>query len=511
MIGKLYVLLLLLISLAAAVPEVLAFSRDSLVWKKCTGCHEAVGGKIPKVEDVRTTPEEWSVIVDRMSRLYGMSLTPSDMDMLLKELCSTQILTPEELDKVSYLNLYNNPQTVEQPAGADQEKMFAACVRCHSAGKIFSYRMTGERWAGLREFHLYQVPTVLYQMREMRWMDESATVLASLAKTLPYGKAWQAPAATPAGTYVVLGYEPGKGNYRGQATIKAGGGSDYTVSGTLSYDDGTSENFRGDGTLYGGHAFRTRLTDNGMKTYGAYAFTNGELKGEHHYPAPDFRTSSSTWYPPTGKARVLKVTPAYLLTGETTTLRLEGIKLPNVKARDIHFSDNAVKIVSAKSISSEAIEVVAVYKGTGTRKSGVRVSGLADVPVILAAQIDKITITPELGRARIAGGKNFPPEGVQFEALACAGDVVLGPVPATFKLTAQNKRPNDDDLFWIGNITSRGKYIPIGSFAPIASREFHKEATGLVNVEAEYKRGDRSYSAKGMLAVALPDFVPRIK
>jgi hypothetical protein len=154
---------------------------------------------------------------------------------------------------------------------------------------------------------------------------------------------------------------------------------------------------------------------------------------------------------------------------------------------------------------------VAVYKGTGTRKAGIHVRGLDNVPVTLAKQIDYINITPEVGRARIDGGKKFPAEGVQFEASAFSGDVALGPVPARFKLTAQNKRPNDDDLFWVGNISSKGKYIPIGTYTPIASREFHAEGSGLVNVEAEYSRNDRMYVAKARLAVTLPDFVPRIK
>jgi quinohemoprotein amine dehydrogenase len=506
-----YVILALVFATAVAVPGALAFPENSLVRKKCTGCHEPAGGKIPKVEEIRTTPEEWTVIIDRMHRLYGMGLTREETDILLKELCSTQMLTPEELDKVSYLNLYNNPQTVETPQGGDQEKLFATCVRCHSAGKIFSYRMTKELWAKLREFHIYQVPTVLYQMREMRWMTEAAAVLATLGQTHAYGRAWQAPAAKPAGSYLLLGYEPGKGNYRGQAQIRATGGDDYSVTGTLVYEDGISENFKGEATLYGGIAFRTRFTHNGVKTLGAYTFADGQLKGEHHFPAPDFRTSSSTWYPANGKAAILKVTPGYLLAGETTTLTLEGVKLPEVAAKDVSFSDGSVEVVSARRIAPEVIEVTAVYKGEGIRKVAVSAGGLDKVPVTLATRIDYIRITPELGRARISGGKHFPAEGLQFEALAFAGEVALGPVPALFRLTAQNKRANDDDLAWLGNISRTGKYVPVGDYAPIASREFHGEGSGMVNVEAEYKRGDRAFLAKARLAVTLPDFVPRIR
>lgn len=505
------VVFLVTVSILATVSVAMAFTEDSLVWKKCTGCHQVTGGKIAKVEEIRTTPEEWTVIIDRMHRLYGMELNKRDMDVLLKELCSTQILSPQELEKVSYLNLFNNPQTVERPNGADQEKLFVTCVRCHSAGKIFSYRMTPQRWAGLREFHIYQIPTVLYQMREMRWMDESQKVLEKIAQTLPYGSAWKSPNADPTGKYLVLGYEPGKGNYNGHATISEIGDGDYKVDGRLDYDDGTSADFGGNGTLYGGHAFRTRWTENGLPTYGAFSFTGGELKGEHHFPAPDFRTTSSTWYPAVGKSEILKVTPTYLLAGETATLRLEGRNLPAVKPGDVRFVGAPVKIISVKNVAPEAIEVVARYEGRDTKTTSLHVKGLNVVPLTLAARIDSIKIAPKLGRARINGGIPFPAEGVQFEALAFAGNRELGPVPATFTLTAQNKRPNDDDLAWVGKIAANGKYIPVGSFAPIATREFHKEGTGLVNVEARYSRGGRHYLGKAMLAVCLPDFVPRIK
>ena len=70
-----------------------AFDKDSLVWKKCTACHAAENGKISRVEEIRTTPEEWTVIVDRMRRLHGMHIGPGEMATLLKELCATQILS----------------------------------------------------------------------------------------------------------------------------------------------------------------------------------------------------------------------------------------------------------------------------------------------------------------------------------------------------------------------------------------------------------------------------------
>lgn len=511
------VLLLLTIGV---VSQATAFSKDSLTWKKCTGCHEPVNGTIPRVEEIRTTPEEWTVIIDRMARIHGMDLKKAEMDALLKEICSTQILSPSELEKVSYLNLLNNPQTMETPVGAEQEKLFVTCVRCHSAGKIWSYRMNGASWAKMRDFHLFMYPTTVYQMREMRWVKEADVVLANLAKSHPYGQAWNVPAEKPAGSWLILGYEPGKGNYRGQATVTPGSNDEYSVQGSLSFSDGTSESFRGEATLYGGHALRTRTSHNGLNTLGAFSFVNGTIKGEHHYPAPDFRTSSSTWYPADGAPKLLRVSPGYLLKGEKTKLVLEGINLPVASTGDITFSGGTVKVLSARRIGPEAVEVQAVSSVNSLANASIGIKGINTVPITLAKQIDFIKITPEMGRARLAGGKPFPSEGVQFDAIAFAREgkstkqkdaVRLGPVPATFKLTAEVKRPNDDDLQWMGMIQPGGKYLPFGDIGAIPTRTQHVEATGLAKVEATYKRGARQYLAKARMVVTLPDMIPRIK
>ena len=520
MLKTFYLLLVLLFLTIGAVPEAMAFSKESLVWKKCAACHEPVNGKIARVEEIRTTPEEWTVIVDRMARLHGMDINRTDMDTLLKELCSTQILTPAELDKVSYLNLLNNPQTMENPVGAVQEKMFVTCVRCHSAGKINSFRMNETSWAKIRDLHLYLYPTTVYQMREMRWVKEADAVLVELAKSHSYGQSWNSPKQNPAGEWFVVGYEPGKGNYRGKATITSGSNDEYAIQGNLAFSDGTAENFRGEATLYGGYALRTRTTHNGLKTLGAFSFTDGVIKGEHHFPAPDFRTSASTWYPAKGNPQLLKVSPGFMLKGEKTKLILEGVKLPEASTGDIKFSGGSVKVLSVRRISPDALEVQAVSSENSLVNASIGIKGLNAVPIALAKQIDFITITPEMGRARLAGGKAFPAEGVQFDAIAFArkgkstksNDAVrLGPVPASFKLAAEVKRPNDDDLQWMGMISPGGKYLPFGDIGAIATRTQHVEATGLARVEATYKRGERKHAAKAKLVVTLTDFVQRIK
>lgn len=520
MCKKLIIFMMLFLSMGVLVSGAMAFNQDSLTWGKCTGCHAVKGGKISRVEELRTTPEEWVVIVERMARLHGMDLASSELNPLIKELSSTQGLSFAEAEKVKYLDLYNNPQNVETPQAGEPEKLFVTCVRCHSAGKIRSYRMTESAWAKVRDFHLYMVPTVIGQMREMKWIPEADAVLAKLAKSQPYGQALKASHNSPAGSWLILGYEPGKGNYRGAATIKNAANGDYDVAGSWQYTGGHIESFFGDASLYGGSAFRINTQHNGSNTLGAFSFSNDILRGQYSFPAPDFRTSTSTWYPLKGKARILKMSPSYLVSGETTTLVLEGIKLPKVTPADVHVSGGALKVLSAKQQGSNAIELQVLYRGKGSAQTRLSVKGISAGTLNLVAQVDYIVITPELGRARVNGGQNFPAEGVQFDAIAyskgakagdSADDIVLGPVAAKFNLSELVTRPDDDDLVWLGGIGADGTYLPSSDYGPIEVREFHAEATGLVKVLAEYKRGERSYKAEARLVVTEPDYIPRIK
>ncbi|MDW7709029.1 MAG: quinohemoprotein amine dehydrogenase subunit alpha [Deferrisomatales bacterium] len=510
------------LALAAAVsaPPASAFSKESLVWKKCAPCHAPVDGRLARVQEIRTTPEEWTVIVDRMYRLHGMELAAGEMDTLLKELSATQILSPEEMAEVSYLHLFHNSQHQEAPLGEEEERFFAACVRCHSAGKVLSYRMTPESWAKVRDFHLWVDPAIVFQMREMHWIEEADAVLEYLAKIYPYGQDWKAPAPKLAGSWFVLGREPGKGTYRGKAEVKDLGGGEAALSGTLHFADGTSESFSGEATVYGGYALRTRTKHNGFETLGAYSWADGVISGEHHFPAPDFRTSQSTWYPADGKARVLRVTPGYLLLGEETSLTIEGIGLPEVSAADLRFAGGTVEVLWARRTSPEVIEARVVSRVATVGEASLQVKRLEGVPVQLAPRVDYIAVVPAIGRARLDGGPHYPAEGVQFEAVAWSNgadfwdpsdDVELGPVSATFRLAEEVTRPGDDDLHWVGQIDTAGKYLPIGDYAPIPAREYSGEGSGWVKVLAEYRRGERTYVAEGRLAVTVPDYIQRIR
>jgi len=507
------------LALAGMAAGAQAFDENSLVMNKCGTCHApAADGRIPRVEDVRTTPEEWTVIVDRMRRLHGMKLREGEMDRLLKELAATQSLTPDEQAQVAYLSLWHNSQKVEEPSGKDEEKVYTTCVRCHTAGKIHSYRMTPEAWAKLRDFHLYISPTVVFTMREMRWIPEADAAFAYFAKKLPYGNAWKAPATKLDGAWAVFGYAPGRGTYRGEARIADAGNAELRLTGSVRYSDGTSETFAGDGTLYGGFALRTRTSNNGFASHGAFIASGDEIRGEWHLPAPDFRTSRSTWLRVGDQPKVARIVPGYLLAGERTTLTLEGINLPDAKVSDVAFAGGAVKVLGVRRVGPGALELTVVSGAPTLATAKVSVKGLDAGTVTLAPAIDRITIVPEVGRARMSGGANYPAEGVQFEAIAYAKgggrkapDVALGPVPATFRLTELKTRPGDDDMTWLGTILPNGSYLPTVDYAPNPKRTYTGENSGLVKVLARYKRGQRTYDAQAELVVTVPDYIARIR
>ena len=512
--------IIIIILSASAVSTASAFDNSSLVRKKCIVCHSAENGKLARIEELRTTPEEWTVIVDRMRRLYGMRIKAGEMAVLLKELCATQILTPDEAAQVAYINLFNNPQTIETPGGDDEQQLFTTCVRCHSAGKIYSYRMTESAWGKLRDFHIYIDPAIMAQMREMHWRIEADTVLKKLAQKLPYDRAWTAPEAKPDGEWFLLGFEPGKGNYRGKASLESIGDDEYDLEGQLSFSDGTFETFSGEATLYGGYALRTRTSQNGSATMGAFSFLDDVISGEHHHHGPDFRTSSSRWFPVTRESQALRITPAYLLTGEETKILIEGIRLPKVTAKDIALSMDEVEVLQATTTSPETIEVLLVYRGASHGNASLSVKGLEAGSMKLAPRIDYLSVSPAMGRARVNGGINYPAEGVQFQASAWSGgsnaddpsdDFLLGPVAADFVLAEEETRPGDDDLVHLGAIDSDGTYLPSGDYNPIPSREYGGEGTGMVKVIAEYTRGSNSYTAEGRLVVTVPDYIQRLK
>ena len=310
----------------------------------------------PRVEDMRTTPEEWTVIVDRMRRLHGMEIQDGEMDRLLKELCATQILTPDEQAKVAYLCLWHNSQQMEAPAGKDEEKLFTTCVRCHTAGKILSYRMTPE--AGRSSATSTSTSRRPSSSRCARCAGFPRPTRRSphLAQKLPYGKRVDgARDAKLDGAWAVFGLRARPRSYRGEARIADAGNAEYKLTGSLTYADGTSETFAGDGDAL--RRVCAAHTDEATTASPATARTSSRRRAARRVPSAGARLPhvQRELDPRRRRSRRSRaIVPAFLLKGEKTTLTVEGVNLPDAKAADVAFAGGAVKVLAASSASRPA-------------------------------------------------------------------------------------------------------------------------------------------------------------
>ena len=63
------------------------FPPHSMVRQKCCACHQInKSGTIEVIEETRKTPEEWKVVVDRMTRLNDVPLNEAEFRAVVKEL-----------------------------------------------------------------------------------------------------------------------------------------------------------------------------------------------------------------------------------------------------------------------------------------------------------------------------------------------------------------------------------------------------------------------------------------
>ena len=204
------------------------FEEFGVVRQKCSVCHKLdQQGRVEVIEETRKTPEEWKVVTDRMIRINGAPIPDKDFYPVIKELSRHLILTPTEMAEVAYLNSDENSQYREIPKDKTEERIFTACVRCHTYGKIRSHRKTREQWVENMQMHLGYYPTVVPQMREMDWPKEAMALADPLAEMLPMDtpewRGWMESRkdADLAGEWKAAGFQPGMGYYEGIYRFKA--------------------------------------------------------------------------------------------------------------------------------------------------------------------------------------------------------------------------------------------------------------------------------------------------
>jgi quinohemoprotein amine dehydrogenase len=516
-----------------AYGEVL-FPDGSMVKAKCAACHKPdAQGKLEVLENTRKTTEEWIVVVDRMMRLNSLALEKENFHPVIKELSSKLCLSPKEMAAVAYLNSDENSQYREIPKNKEEERIFISCVRCHTYGKIASHKMTKDQWAETRIMHLGYYPTVVGQMRELDWIEESKALIEPVAKLFPFDnpewKEWMQKRKDQdlSGEWTVAGYQPGKGYYEGSYVIKAdakAGKDEYVIEKNVHYENGTSVKMSGSGTLYSGFHLRYALpaTANAGAVEGVFDLDaeNMNFSGKWWSVVQDTNAYGNEMFAKSGgTAKVICAYPEALKTQQSSKLTLIGVNLPSIKAADITFSKPGITVTKVEQAGASKIVCdVNVKKEAGSGIVGLKVKDVAyDNALKVYGKIDAIRVLREIGRARVSSGAAYPAQGVQFVARAInAGpdgkvgtddDLVLNPVDAKWSLAEEKTREGDDDLKYLTTDVKNGLYKPITTYAPIMSRAQHAEGIGLIRIKASYNKLEGS----SRLAVTVPDFITHLK
>jgi len=516
------------------------FGESSMVRQKCSACHKPdTNNRLEVIEETRKTTEEWKVVVDRMIRLNSAQLDDEDFYPVIKELSRTLCLTPQESDQIAYLNSDENSQYREIPKNDLETRIYTACVRCHTFGKIASHKMTKDQWNENRNLHLGYYPTVIPQMREMDWFKESEALIDPLAKLFPFhSDAYQQWLKSRkdqdlTGSWNVAGYQPGMGYYHGVYTIKpdgAKGEDEYIIEKTIQYQSGLMVSTKGQGTLFSEYHLRYALAPTPLtgRVEGVFDLDAGTMgfKGKWWTVVQDSNTyGNETFYKTTGSPRITAVFPQALriLPGEEQQLTLVGVGLAeNLSAADIQFSDSSIKVSSVKkSKKSELVCNVTVGAGASVGLADVGLKGLSFKGLKIFNRIDAISISPKIGRARVSSGAAYPPQGVQFVARGInfgadgkqgtSDDLVLDPVNAEWALAEEKTRENDDDLTYLNTSVINGLYTPITTYGPIKTRVQKREGIGLIAINAVFQDQGKQLSDKARLAVTVPDFVTHLK
>jgi quinohemoprotein amine dehydrogenase alpha subunit len=516
------------------------FEEFGVVRQRCSVCHKLdQQGRVEVIEETRKTPEEWKVVTDRMIRINGAPISDKDFNPVIKELSKHLILTPQEMAEVAYINSDENSQYREIPKDETEQRIFGACVRCHTYGKILSHRKTREQWVENMQLHLGYYPTVVPQMREMDWPKEAMALVDVLAEMLPMDtsqwKSWMQSRKEVdlSGKWRVAGFQPGMGYYEGTYTFKANkqkGEDEYWVEKEVRYLNGTMLKFGGEGTLYGEYHLRYALAPTAL---------TGRIEGVFDLDAASMGFNGKWWtvvqdtnaygneefYKADGIARIFAVFPQSLkANGDVQDFTAVGVNLPqNLGVGDIGFGNSGASVQGFESAGNGIVRLkLSASTAAASGPAGLTVKGAAcDEAVIVYGKLDGIKVFPALGRARVSCGAAYPPHGVQFVARGVnygadgkpdtADDLILDAVDAKWWLEEEVTRDNDDDLKYLQTSVFNGLYTPVTTYGPIVTRFQRREGVGLIAIGASFNDNGRELKGRSLLGVTDPDFITHIK
>lgn len=526
-------------NVVAAEHQVTPSAREVLVIR-CLLCHapKEEDGKLDAIEAQRKSPEGWSMTLSRMVRTHGVKLQDGDARILVKYLSDHYGLAPKEVEPYRFILEQRNTRTTQDVP----KPLQAGCIQCHTYARIALQRRTQDSWERLPDAKVALMANIgsetasAGQLKDYWFDDAKNSAVPHLIKHQPFETeawtAWQAvKKPSYAGTWLVVGHDPGRGgDYTGQLTLTAGEDDQYTGEFSYTFADGSQMEGSTTGTIYTGFQWR------GVAQAKESGAAGREMRQrEIFFASEDGNTVSGrrlltnfgdlgmdeTWYRRQGGARLLTVSPAMIQTGSPQTVKLFGMGFSgDILSADKFSFGEGVGVLSLRLDGNQTI-VAEVFAKAGVAEGPrtVSIQGVAgERQVAVYEAVDYIRITPERGFAR-PGGIRTPKIFQQYEVVGYTNgpdnakgtddDVKLGRIdPVKWNLEEYVKRPNDDDIQYVGSVDQTGLFHP-NEDGPNPKRHLMEGNVGDVWVEAWYtpEGAKRPMGARAHLLVMPAKFV----
>ena len=485
----------------------------------CGGCHQqSAPDHFARISDIRKTPEGWLMTIVRMQQVHQVQIAAADRDILIRYLADSQGLAPAETTAARYA-LEQRPNFQDMILPGDLQMV---CARCHSAARIALQRRDADDWLKHVHWHLAQWPTIEYQQnaRDRLWWQTATTVVpGELGKLFPFHtqawEEWQKHArADLAGSWLVHGHEPGRGDFWGTALITRSGEGEYEAAYALDSDTGEHLDGNSKAIVYTGFEWRGSAHLAGRTLREVYALSEDDRMMSGRWFEPEHAEIGADWAAVRAIAapQIVLVSPSAVRIGSTTHVTVFGSGLDG----EVSFGLGTKSKILSRTTHTLNIEVkVAANAARGYRSITIG-TARGDRLVALYDRVDRLDVTPNFGIARVGGGK-IDPVAAQFEALAYldlppdAGTsnaentipIRLGILPVTWRVEPFNEdaRKAQDEKY-AGRIDPTGRFMPAGA-GPNPERKFSANNAGNLSIVATMSEGEKSISGKGHLIVTV--------
>ena len=504
-------------------PEGFAIENETIV-SRCARCHTLDDERrMTRISYLRKTPEGWQTSIRRMMALHGVRLDTDEAIEIVRYLSDEQGLAPEELAPGRF---EVERRMIDHDYGGPSDVEFT-CIQCHSMGRVITQRRTEEEWGLLLATHRALYPLVDGQaFREDPDEDQPMDVAVEhLSEVFPLEtpewSAWAATQRSPrlAGTWAISGHEPGKGAIYGTMTIEADPDDPDAFTTTTSYafaETGERVTSAGASIVYTGYQWRGRSSPG----------TESEMR-EVMMVERDQRTMSGRWFRGAydelgpdvtltrlGAEPVLAgIHPRVLARGASADVTLYGGNLSSIDFGSLDFGEGVTVERADAGAESVALRLRIAEDAAPGARDLVGIGTALEKAIVIHDGVDRITVTPSTGMARVGGG-NFPKGYQVFDAIGwddgpdgepeTDDDLELGRVDVTWSVEEYAATFSDDDARFVGSVGADGTFTPALD-GPNPERSGNRNNVGDIWVVATHTpAGGEELRARAQLVVTVP-------